>query len=364
MNSDPRQSADRKIGFAPRPELAKGAQRSRHPLRRALHAGLIAIALWAVAGAPILCFAAENGNNPPPDNDTHAAAAIIHNSSVHAPPIQMKVDRVVIPVTVTDPDGYIRTDLVEDNFEVFDNKVKQTILTFSAEDAPVAVCIVFDTSRSMSDKIQKSREAALQFFKSSNPEDEFMLVAFNSRPYLVSEFTADYEKLLDEVLFMKSDGRTSLLDGIYIGLARLKQVSADRKVLLVISDGGDNHSRYTLWDIKKIIKESNVQIYTIGIFEPIEYRNRTVEEASGPGLLSELANISGGRAFSADDPNDLPDIAEEISHTIRNQYVIAYKPSNLVRDGRWRHIRIKVHPSSGRPLLQIYTRTGYYAPTQ
>jgi Ca-activated chloride channel homolog len=276
----------------------------------------------------------------------------------------MNVDRVIVPVTVTDPYDRIVTGLDKDNFEVLDDKVRQKILSFSTEDAPVAVGMVFDTSGSMSDKIQKSKEAALQFFKTSNPQDQFMLVAFSNRPYLISNLTDNYKNLLDRMLFVKSGGRTSLLDAIYLGLADMKKADTSRKALLVISDGGDNHSRYTSRDIKQAVKESDVQIYCVGIFEPLADRMRTPEEAAGPGLLSELANISGGRMFSVEDPDELPDIAEKISIQLRNQYVIGYKPSNLVRDGRWRRIKIKLHPPRGLPPLQVYARTGYYAPTQ
>ena len=132
----------------------------------------------------------------------------------------------------------------------------------------------------------------------------------------------------------------------------------------MISDGGDNHSRYTEKDVKKAVKESDCQIYAVGIFEPLASRGRTTEEARGPSLLAELAEVSGGRMFSVEDANELPDIAEKISIELRNQYVIGYKPSNLVRDGRWRRVRVKLNPPRGLPPLQVYARTGYYAPTQ
>jgi len=269
-----------------------------------------------------------------------------------------------VPVTVVDDEGQVFTGLDEKDFKVFDDGVRQRILSFSTTDAPVAVGIIFDTSRSMADKIQKSKEAVLEFFKTSNPEDQFMLVAFSSHPYVVSGFTDNYEKLLDQTLFAKSDGRTSLLDAIYAGLVRLKQDRANRKALVVISDGGDNHSRYTLRDIKEIIREANVQIYTIGIFEPPENQFISPEERDGPSLLARLAAISGGRAFSVEDPGVLPGIAQEISETIRNQYLLGYQPSNLVRDGGWRRIRVKLHGVPGKLNLRVHARTGYYAPTQ
>lgn len=337
---------------------------SGHTIQRALRFVLILVVLWGITGASNVSFPAEGKDKPQPERDKQAADVVIRQPSIHAAPIQVNVERVIVPVTVTDPYDRIVTGLDKSNFEVFDDKVRQNILSFNSEDAPIAVGMIFDTSGSMSDKIQKSKEAALQFFRTSNPEDQFMLVAFSNRPYMISTLTDNYENLLDRLLFVKSGGRTSLLDAIYLGLADMRKADTSRKALLVISDGGDNHSRYTVRDIKKAVMESDVQIYSIGIFEPLADRMRTPEEAAGPSLLSELANISGGRMFSVEDPDELPDIAEKISIELRNQYVIGYKPSNLVRDGRWRRIKVKLHPPRGLPPLQVYARTGYYAPTQ
>jgi Ca-activated chloride channel homolog len=335
---------------------------SGHAMQRTLRLGLILLTLWGFTGASNLGFAAKD--NLHPDKDQPPADVVIRRPPIHTSPLRVNVDRVIVPITVTDPYDRVVTGLDKDNFEVFDDKVRQRILSFSTEDAPIAVGMIFDTSGSMSDKIQKSKEAALQFFKTSNPEDQFMLVTFSNRPYLISDLTGNYEHLLDRLLFVKSEGRTSLLDAIYLGLADMRKANTSRKALLVISDGGDNHSRYTSRDVKRAVKESDVQIYCVGIFESLAGRMRTPEEAAGPSLLSELADISGGRMFSVEDPDELPDIAEKISIELRNQYVIGYKPSNLVRDGRWRRIKVKLHPPRGLPPLQVYARTGYYAPTQ
>ena len=288
----------------------------------------------------------------------------VRQPQIHVTPLQVSVDMVIVNVTVTDPYDRIVTGLERDNFEVFDDKVAQKIVSFSTEDAPISVGLIFDSSGSMSDKIEKSKQAALQFFKTSNPQDEFMLIHFNERPNLISGFTSKFENLQDRMLFVKAGGKTALLDAIYLGLSEMKKATTNRRALLVISDGGDNHSRYTETDIKRAVKESDVQIYCVGVFEPLASRARTPEEAGGPNLLSELADVSGGRLFSVEDAGELPDIAEKISIELRNQYVIGYKPSNLVRDGRWRRIKVKLNPPRGLPPLQVYARTGYYAPTQ
>lgn len=288
----------------------------------------------------------------------------LNQRAIHPMPIQVRVDMVVVGITVTDPYDRIVTGLDESNFEIFDDKVPQKITAFSTEDAPISIGLVFDSSGSMSDKIEKSKEAALEFFKTSNPQDEFMLINFSERPNLVSAFTSKFENIQDRLITVKAGGKTALLDAIYLGLNEMMKATTNRKALLVISDGGDNHSRYTERDIKKAVREADVEIYAVGIFEPLASRGRTPEEAGGPGMLAELAQISGGRMFSVEDPDELPDIMEKISVELRNQYVIGYKPSNLVRDGRWRRIKVKLDPPRGLPPLQVYARTGYYAPTQ
>jgi len=303
-------------------------------------------------------------DGPPADKEKQGAQVIIRQPAIHTTPILVDVNMVVVNVTVTDPYDRIVTGLDQTNFEVYDDKVAQQISSFSTEDAPISVGLVFDSSGSMSDKIEKSKEAALQFFKTSNPQDEFMLVNFNERPDLVSSFTSKFENLQDRLILVKAGGKTALLDAIYLAMAEMKKATTNRKALLLISDGGDNHSRYTERDIRKAVKESDVEIFAVGVFESPAARGRTPEEAGGPGLLSELAEVSGGRMFSVEDVDELPDIMEKISIELRNQYVIGYKPSNLVRDGRWRRIKVKLNPPRGLPPLQVYARTGYYAPTQ
>jgi Ca-activated chloride channel family protein len=322
---------------------------------------LAASSILGVAAAP---RTADEHSAQQPPGGAESSPITIRKPDIHVAPLQVDVNMVVVNVTVTDPFDRIVTGLEQTNFQVFDEKVEQKIEAFSTEDAPISVGLIFDCSGSMGDKIQKSKEAALQFFRTSNPQDEFMLVSFSDRPNLITGFTSKVENLQDRLLFVKAGGKTALLDAIYLGLSEMKKATTSRKALLVISDGGDNHSRYTANDTKRAVRESDVQIYAVGIFEPLSSRGRTPEEAGGPSLLADLAEVSGGRLFSVEDANELPDIAEKISIELRNQYVLGYRPSNLVRDGRWRRIKVKLNPPRGLPPLQIYSRTGYYAPTQ
>src|SRR5581483_710932 len=256
--------------------------------------------------------------------------------------IRIDTTLVAVNVTVTDPLNRFVTGLEKEHFRLFEDKVEQSIAQFSAEDAPLSVGIVFDTSGSMGSKLQKSREAVAQFFKTANPEDEFFLIEFNDRPQLVAPFTTNTDEIQNQLTFTQSKGRTALLDGIYMAMAQMHKAHNPRKAILIISDGGDNSSRYTESEIKNAVREADVQVYAIGIFEPIASRGRTAEELAGPGLLSELAEQTGGRHFPVDNLSELPDVAAKIGVELRNQYVLYYIPKNLDRDGKYRHVNVKL----------------------
>jgi Ca-activated chloride channel family protein len=278
--------------------------------------------------------------------------------------IRVDTTLVQIPVTVTDPLNRFVTGLEVENFRVFEDKQEQKIVQFSNEDAPLAIGIVFDCSGSMGNKLEKSREAVAQFFKTANPEDEFFLVEFNDSPNLAATFTKNTQEIQNRLTFTQSKGKTALLDGIYMSMNEMKKAKNPRKAILVISDGGDNNSRYTEGEIKNRIKEADVQVYAIGIYEPVSSRGRTAEELSGPGLLTELAEQTGGRQFPVENLNELPDIATKIGIELRNQYVLFYSPSNAERDGKYRRVSVKLVQPKGLPPLRPFWRTGYYAPSQ
>jgi VWFA-related protein len=223
---------------------------------------------------------------------------------------------------------------------------------------------VFDASGSMGSKLQKSRQAAAQLFKTANPEDEFFLIQFNDRPDLVVPFTTNTEEIQNRLTFTQAKGRTALLDGLYLAMNHMKKARNPRKAIIILSDGGDNSSRYTEGEIKNAVREADVQVYAIGIFEPIAGRGRTAEELGGPGLLTELAESTGGRHFPVENPNELPDIAAKIGIELRNQYVLGYTPTNTTRDGKYRKVQVKLKQPRGLPPLRAFYRLGYYAPSQ
>jgi Ca-activated chloride channel family protein len=277
--------------------------------------------------------------------------------------IHFDVDLALVNVTVTDPYNRLVTGLETDNFRVFEDNIEQEVVTFSAEDVPISIGVVFDFSGSMSNKVGKAREAAVQFFKTANPQDEFFLVSFNERAELTSSFTNSVEDLQSRMMLTAPKGRTALLDAIYLGLSQMRGAHNAKRALLILSDGGDNHSRYNESDIKRLVREADTQLYAIGIFDPLGYRNRTPEELGGPSLLSEVTEMTGGRVFAVEKLDELPDIASKIGMELRNQYVLGYRPSNKAHDARWRKLKIKLRAPKGLPPLSVYSKTGYYAPS-
>jgi len=286
---------------------------------------------------------------------------LLDSVHTHAAMIKSKVDLVLVPVTVTDPMNRLVTGLDKENFEVFEGKDRQEVRHFSAEDAPISLGVIFDMSGSMASKIERAREAVIDFFKTANPQDEFFLITFSERPEETSDFTQSIEDLQGKLVFTVPKGRTALLDAIYLGISKMRQAKYPKKSLLIISDGGDNHSRYTEGEIKSLVKEADTMVYSIGIYD---HYFATEEERLGPQLLGDISELSGGRAFTIDNPNDLSDVATKIGIELRNQYVLGYRPKNPGHDGKWHKIRVKLLPPKGLPPLHVYAKTGYYAASQ
>jgi len=278
--------------------------------------------------------------------------------------IKVDVDLTLVNVTVTDPLDRLVTGFEKEHFRVYEDGVEQEILSLSSEDVPVSIGLVFDMSGSMSDKVEKAREAAVQFMRTANPLDQFFLVSFNDRAELTSGFTSNVDELQNRMMFTSSRGRTALLDAVYLGLSQMRGAHNGKRALLLITDGGDNHSRYNESDIKNYLKEADCQLYAIGIFDPIDVRSRTIEELEGPSMLSEMTEMTGGRVFPVGNLGELPDIAAKIGMELRNQYILGYKSSNPQHNGAWRKIKVKLRPPKGLPPLRVYGKMGYYAPSQ
>lgn len=276
-------------------------------------------------------------------------------------PFKASADLVLVPVTIMDPMSRLVVGLAKGNFTVFEDKKRQEIKHFSTEDAPVSLGVILDLSGSMSSKLERAREAVLEFFKTANPQDEFFMITFASEPREAVDFTQSVEDIQAQLLFTFPKGRTALFDAIYMGIAKMRKAKYARKALLIISDGGDNHSRYTEREITSVVKEADVLLYAIGIYDRYF---QSQEESLGPDLLGKIAELTGGRAFAIDNPNDLPAVTEHLGRELRNQYVIGYQPQNAVRNGKWRKIKVKLMAPKEFPLLQIYAKRGYFAPSE
>jgi Ca-activated chloride channel homolog len=275
------------------------------------------------------------------------------------PSANLRVDTnlVLVPVTVDDALNRPVTGLEKENFRVYDDKVEKTITSFSTEDEPIALGLVFDTSGSMSGTLPQGRQAAAEFLRLANPEDEFFLVEFSSSPRLVIPLTADTGSIHTEVLMSKSGGSTALIDALYLALHEMKKSRKTKKALVLISDGGENHSRYTPSEIKNVVRESDVLIYTITIgarYDP--------EASYGLGLMSQLAEMTGAHNYGAG-AYELPDTAQKICIELRNRYVLGYAPQEMARDGRFHRIEVKLLPPRGLGKLRAHWRVGYYAPS-
>jgi Ca-activated chloride channel family protein len=312
----------------------------------------VALVALFVFGAPLPAYVA--GPEPPRKPNP----ADLKKSSV----IKMNVDMTLVNVSVTDSFSNTVTWLNKENFKVYEDGVEQEISAFSSEDVPISVGLIFDMSGSMGNKFDRARQAAVQFLRTANPRDEFFLVRFNDRTERASRFTSNTEELENRIMFTVAGGRTALLDAVYLGLDQIRNAHNGRRALLIISDGGDNHSLYSEADIHNSLKESDCQLYAMGIFD--HHIGRKSEERYGWSLLSELVEMTGGRVFPVSKLTDLPDIASKIGTELRSQYVLGYKPPDSRHDRAWRKIKVKLNAPKGLPPVKVYARAGYYAPTE
>lgn len=278
--------------------------------------------------------------------------------------IRVDTTLVAVPVTVTDTSGRFVLGLEKGDFQVLENGAEQKITHFSGEDAPLSVGILIDTSGSMTMKLDTSRRAAQELLKTLNAQDEAFLIEFSEHAKLAQPFTHNMEEIGSALQRVQTGGLTALLDAVNLGVAEMKAAKNPRKALIIISDGGDNNSRYSQEEIRGIVREADVQLYAMGVFEPTLLPSLSKEEVSGPKLLGQISEQTGGRAYGASDANQLPGIAEKIAIELHNEYSLAYSPAGLARDGKYRKIEVRLKPQKGLPDLKVRWRLGYYAPSE
>jgi Ca-activated chloride channel homolog len=275
------------------------------------------------------------------------------------PVSKITTEVVTLSVTVTDQYNRLVTGLDKGHFEVFEDKVKQEIRYFRDEDVPVSVGIVFDVSGSMKGKLDRARDALKAFVQTSHDQDDFFLVGFNQRANLLSEFV-DGDALIAKLTLVDPKGQTALYDASYLAVEKVKAGRHQKRAMLLISDGQDNSSRYTYGELRKLLKEANVQIYCLGIVEMGGASGSSLD-LQGQSILEEIAQVTGGKAFFPRSAAELEDATTRIALELRHQYSIGYEPTNVARDGKWRKINVKVKPPRGLPSLSVRSKEGYYA---
>jgi Ca-activated chloride channel family protein len=277
----------------------------------------------------------------------------------HVKPVRVDVDIVLVPVTVVDPANRPVITLEKQDFELYEAGQQQPLRYFSTEDAPISVGILLDLSSSMKDKIDTARQALREFFENSNPQDDYFVIGFSDRPALLADATHSTASIENKLALTIPYGNTALLDSIYMGLNKLHRARYKRRALVIISDGGDNHSRYTAREIRNLVQEEDVEIYALGIFSKVF---KTYEEWSGERLLTSITEATGGHTVKVNDLQDLPEAAANISRQLRNQYILGYSPTNRQYDDRWHKIKVRLVPSSDGTVLHVYSKQGYFAP--
>lgn len=275
--------------------------------------------------------------------------------------IRERTELVSFTLTVTDRQGRAVEGLLPQDIEIFEDKVKQTLEHYAAADSPVSVGVVFDLSGSMQRKLDSARLSLKRFVETSHNDDDFFVVGFNRQVNLLAEFS-DGETASRHLSFVKAQGETALYDAIYLGIEKALQGRHRRRALLLISDGQDNASRYSLDQVRQRLKESDVQFYAIGITRPTSSDKAELrEQQRGQMILEELARLTGGQAFFVSTESELEQATSRVALELRHQYSLAYTPTNQQRDGKWRKIKVRINRPPELPPVLVRAREGYFA---
>jgi len=301
-----------------------------------------------------------------------AGGDVVAQTAVNAPTFHTSVEMVLVPVTVTDHNGRTVEGLRADDFNIIDDRKPQKIVSFSNDDAPCSVGLVLDVSGSMQQTLSGAKEIAQAFFESANPDDEFLLLTVSTQPAAMPAFTTDTAALEESIAFAKPGGLTALFDTVYLGLSRMREAQWPRRALLILSDGVDNHSRYSEKDLMSVALEADVQIYTIVVDSGLAglgtsitpYRPALIKkpwdragERQGPEMLEKLSDQTGGLYFRVRNTDEAKEDAIKAGRALRNEYVIGYRPPDSGISGRWHRIRVKSKASN----VHVHARNGYYS---
>ncbi len=327
------------------------------------------VAIFVAPAAPPASFAQQSTTkqqepsapNTTPSPTGRRVASRASDETGDRPEI-INSDLITLTVTVTDMYGRFVTGLNKNAFTVLDEKEQQEISFFSDEDAPVSLGVIFDVSGSMNgEKVQRARQALMRFIDTSHTSDEYFLIGFNSRAQLLLDRTRNSDALIDKLTFISTKGQTALYDACYLGVEKVTRGTHPKRAVLLISDGQDNSSRYTFGELRRLLKESDVIIYAVGILSG--HDDSSSLGVGGRSILEELAGVSGGKAFFPSTSAEMNDTFERIALELRNQYSIGYRPGNFTPNGKWRKLKVKVQPPRGLPRLFVRSKEGYYALT-
>lgn len=308
-------------------------------------AGIICLTALMLGGA-VSVLAQRPTPTPPPGEETGR--------------IRIDTDLVTLTLTVTDIYGRYVSGLGRGAFTITDNNEEQEISYFSDSDAPASVGILFDVSDSMSgEKIARARKALERFIETSHPNDEYFLIAFNDRAQLLLDRSRDGEAVLRKLTLVSPRNNTALYDACYLGIEKVSRGTHQKKAMVIISDGQDNASRYNFGEVRRLMKESDVVTYAVGILDKRDASN--AEGMQGQAFLDSLTGVTGGKAFYPNSDVEMDEIFERIALELRHQYSVGYTPRDFKPDGKWRKVRVKVKPPRGLPRLSVRHREGYFA---
>jgi Ca-activated chloride channel homolog len=320
----------------------------RHGCLPSAHPSLAALVFLLVA---VSIAAAQNGPDDVPfaSRDSQAPGA--------TKPLQVDVNLVLVPVLVIDRDNRLLTGLHKDDFEILEDGKKQEIKYFYSDDTPISVGIVFDRSGSMNHKLMKARQAVDKFLDAGHPGDEFFVVTVSDEPELLSSFTTVVKRVKDKLTYTPAMGYTALLDAIDVAVAQMRQARNLRRCLFIVSDGGDNHSRDTEAAVRALVREADIQIYSMGVYDNHPSRE---EEWRGPGLLQKFSQLTGGRSIQVEKADDLMATAMTVARELHSQYVLGYKATGIGHRGDWHELKVKLAPAASRPELRVHAKDGYF----
>ena len=294
----------------------------------------------------------------PPRRSKKAASG-----SPRADGLRIEVNVVLVPVVVTDAMNRPIEGLEKENFILSENDERREIEYFSTEDAPISVGLLLDLSGSMKDKFTAEREAVTEFFRNANSQDDYFVITFSNRPKVLTQATQSIDAIQSSLETAMPTGKTAMLDAISIAMNRMRSARYDRRALLIVSDGGDNSSRISFRNVKRLVRDSDVDVYAIGLFDTALFK--TFEELMGKSWLGEITDATGGRTLTIDSSTKIPEAAATISRLLRYQYVLGYRPNNAQPDGKRRRIKVQtINPSSERAQLQAHYKRGYVVPKE